>query len=294
MEIKEIKLSKKKNTEDFVRSYFPNFIVKLISKLHLKTLHKKMKFYFKYGTTDFFDGVGFEVTTVCNRRCSYCQNSVYDRGLPKNSKIMDFELFKKVIDELVLIDYAGPIGTTSYCEPLVFKDIHIKCTKYIKEKLPKSEVILISNGDYLTIDVYNEFVDAGVDSLILTVHEGFKSPNIPNLKKYLEENGDNRIKVVFKEIDQDKQALSNRGGVVKPKIVNYSPPCIYSSPINISWDGYLNMCCNEYLFKYTFGNVKDKTLLEIWNSEGYKRFRKDVRNRDFKLPICKKCVGIDK
>ena len=51
---------------------------------------------------DSFDQVHtiyIETLTACNLRCSYCPNSVYERGLMKNNEEMDTELFYKIIDE---------------------------------------------------------------------------------------------------------------------------------------------------------------------------------------------------
>ena len=42
--------------------------------------------FIKYGTADMFDDIDIETTTFCNRRCSYCPNSLFDRGLKENEK----------------------------------------------------------------------------------------------------------------------------------------------------------------------------------------------------------------
>ena len=40
-----------------------------------------------------FELLGIETITACNRRCSYCPNSLYDRGLLSNMKKMKTELY---------------------------------------------------------------------------------------------------------------------------------------------------------------------------------------------------------
>ena len=62
-----------------------------------------------HGTVDMFDGISIETTTYCNRRCSYCPNSTFDRGEKKNEKLMEVWLFKKIIDELRDIKYKSII-----------------------------------------------------------------------------------------------------------------------------------------------------------------------------------------
>lgn len=41
----------------------------------------------------------------------------------------------------------------------------------------------------------------------------------------------------------------------------------------IQWDGSVVPCCRDYNAENVIGNVADKTLREIWNSDGYKEFR---------------------
>ena len=48
-----------------------------------------------------------ETTTHCNRRCSYCPNSVFERGSKENTQLIDTALFRKIIDDLAEMGYKG-------------------------------------------------------------------------------------------------------------------------------------------------------------------------------------------
>ena len=72
----------------------------------------------------------------------------------------------------------------------------------------------------------------------------------------------------------------------------------------IKWNGDVVPCMQllhssyTYLFDekrtvygYSFGNIKDKSLSDIWNGEEYSLFRERVKNFDF--PDCTICYGCD-
>jgi sulfatase maturation enzyme AslB (radical SAM superfamily) len=69
----------------------------------LANKYQELNSLLRYGTTDMFIDFDIETITTCNRRCSYCPNSIFERSLPKNEKLMDKELFEKIIDELAEI-----------------------------------------------------------------------------------------------------------------------------------------------------------------------------------------------
>lgn len=48
--------------------------------------------------------------------------------------------------------------------------------------------------------------------------------------------------------------------------------------------------CRDY-HDYVVGNVKERTITELWNSESYKRFRQSVHT-DGLMPVCTRCCGL--
>ncbi len=59
--------------------------------------------------------------------------------------------------------------------------------------------------------------------------------------------------------------------------------------LTIQWDGTVVPCCNIYDKQISFGNVKEKTLKEIWNGERMKGFRKAHILGRGKIKFCKDC-----
>ena len=48
--------------------------------------------------------------------------------------------------------------------------------------------------------------------------------------------------------------------------------------------------CRDY-HDYVVGNIKDKTITELWNSEAYKKFRRSLA-ADGLMPVCTRCCGL--
>jgi radical SAM protein with 4Fe4S-binding SPASM domain len=58
----------------------------------------------------------------------------------------------------------------------------------------------------------------------------------------------------------------------------------------ITWDGDVVGCCNDFLAKYKNGNVRDRHVLDVWNSPAYQRLRAAVHRKDYaSLDVCRNC-----
>lgn len=274
----------------------------------LKYFYTKMKYLIKYRTFDFFNDINIEINTSCNMRCKYCPNHIYERGLIENEKLMDEELFKKIINDLADINFSGRISPQFFGEPLLDKRLTI-FMKYIKEKLPKAKIIIISNGDALTIEKYKELTDAGVFYFIVTQHGNEMNSNMKEIFKYVKKRPKNSEKIrldgfqryqkIKNNIEYQKLDLNvplyNRGGLVDPPIVEYAPNCQFIfNPLVIDHEGNIILCCSDYFSSIKFGNVKDKSIVEIWNCKEYKKIRSEIKKSIYNSDICKKCVGLIK
>lgn len=59
--------------------------------------------------------------------------------------------------------------------------------------------------------------------------------------------------------------------------------------LNINFNGDGILCCNDYYGKKTFGNIADKTLIEIWNTEELHHYRLKLKNKDRNSFLCDVC-----
>ena len=70
-------------------------------------------------------------------------------------------------------------------------------------------------------------------------------------------------------------------------------PCVGPfTHLGIRWDGQVSACCRDWAAVLNFGNVKDNTLEEIWNSDKLNNLRMlHVKGEFEKEPSCLNCDG---
>ncbi|MCU6422208.1 radical SAM/SPASM domain-containing protein [Klebsiella aerogenes] len=232
---------------------------------------------------DIFTALDFEINSHCNLECSYCPAS-FKNGRGKN--LMPIDTFKKAIDDLSKINYSGRISPHFFGEPLLDERLP-DLMRYVRGKLPKSKIIIHTNGIRLSKEKYDACIQAGVDGFLVTKHTTTMPKNIVDIvnSKYAK-HGTLRVRSL------DNITLFNRGGSVKPKKERKMKRCYYlSDEISITHTGNV-VCTNDFGESHVFGNVNERDLLDIWNSEEFKAVRKDIRAGIFNLDMCKKCVGI--
>jgi len=281
-------------------------------KLYLitpKAFRKRVKeFYYKkllhslYGIKhrllygrDFFELIALETTTYCNLTCSFCPNSKHDRGSEKNEKLMDEGVFRKIIDELATINYRGKLALFSYGEPFTDKRMP-RLIAYTRRKLPRTNIQLNSNGFLMTVESYKAAVAAGVDVINVSQYADIMPPNVKKVYEYLKTRPKRENKIKYRIFDQTQ--LSNRGGEIETEssVNDEVPICMYPKAfaLTIDYKGNLVLCCNDYHGNITFGNLGEKTLFDILDNSRFYTIMGEIRRNVYKLPICRKCVGLDK
>jgi radical SAM protein with 4Fe4S-binding SPASM domain len=253
------------------------------AQVHLKRIRRQIHYLFRYGTTDFFEEIELEINTSCNRRCPYCPNSIFDRGLIENEKLMSIEVFQKVVNELSDIGYDGIISPHRYGEPLLDKRLP-DLIRYTKDHLPDARIVLYSNGDFLDKKSYQVLSDSGISMFLITQHGKTMPYGIRELL-----GSELNVPIVFNELEE----LTNRGGLinVSPAKREVRPICSWTESVTIDYAGNVVLCCNDYNSSIIFGNVGEEDLLHIWNNPKYKRLRKELQKGLYDLPLCQKCVG---
>lgn len=239
--------------------------------------------FMQYEDRYFFHTVSFEISVYCNRKCWYCPN--VDNETP--NEFMSFDIFKKSIEELKKINFKGIIHYNLYNEPL-FDDRLQEFVKYTKEHLPKTTRILLSNGDILNEENAKQLIDAGINKMVITIHDKNPEKNLKRLapvKKLLKEK-------IHIQTSYDLY-LSNKAGMVdvkdQKKQANYKI-CPLVRSLVITKNGDIIICCNDYYRKYVMGNIMKSDILTIWNS--YSDIRKKLLKDNIAVfDICKKCLN---
>ena len=271
------------------------------------------------------------ITNICNLECTFCARTILvDEDKFREPAHMDFELYKKIIDE------AAEIGTFSINlnllnEPLINPEL-VKMIKYAKMK-GIVDVHFHSHGGLLTEKKSLELIDSGLDKLLVSLDSTKKESYeklrvlsnfdsvISNLKRFKEmrdsrQNLQPLIKCNFIEfpgITQEEMKENLEFGLTLADCVGfqeYIDPTntigenkVYKSDykssfacqqpftrLSIAEDGTVSPCCLDHEFDLSVGNVKTKSITELWKSKEMEMIRNTQKNGKFyEIPRCRNC-----
>lgn len=223
--------------------------------------------------------IELNITDICNRKCSFCPQS--HEFVPDN-KFMNLEVARKISQDLQDANFDGVIAICGYGEPLLHKKII-----QIVESLSPHKVEVITNGDYLNQDIVEKLESAGCSMILVSLYDGHHQ--IEKLKSLNSNIVDYRRRWFSEENDYGL-ILTNRSGALESyKKIDISSPCNYLMySMFIDWNGDVLLCCQDWSRKVKFGNVNEKNLLDIWNSDEMNYYRKIHLNGRDVFP-CKNC-----
>ncbi len=240
--------------------------------------------------TKLFKRVEIEINTGCNRTCPNCVNSVltnqkkpnfvrkkqWDKYLKnkQNPKFIKNKLYKKIINELVELGFAGRISYHFFSEPLLHPDI-TTLIEFSHEKLPGCEQLLYTNGDLLDGPKYDLLIKAGVDRIVITNYD----------ERLIPEREKQTIRSV-KDL-----TLTNRGGILSVIKKPLSQPCYSPSErLMIDCEGNVLLCYEDAFGVQNIGNIKQKPIFKIWYSKKYDNLRIILKKgKRYKVTPCKFC-----
>ncbi len=254
-------------------NYFLEKIIRKISKYKAK----------KEGL---FSTTNIETYGFCNRKCKFCFNN--DRFPNRDEGIMDETLYYKIIDEFSSLHYTGRISPQFYGEPLLDKRI-VKFIAYARKKNPFAYIKFASNGDKLTEELLVELINNGLGKIYITNYNDLENENCLKLSQKYQYHVTYRNYKDIKWVNRAGQLYKNK------KNKNANKPCLRpSTQLVINWKGNVLLCCNDYYEKYIFGNVKNESILKIWNSNSFKNYRTILKEKGGrkKIEICKNCDAI--
>lgn len=246
-----------------------------------------------------------ELASVCNLQCPMCYTISPEFKAKVNTKLMDFDLFTKLVDECA----AGNVYSIRLSfrgESFLHKRI-LDCVKYAKQKGIK-EVSTLTNGLRLDEEMFKEMMEAGIDWITISfdglgeTYEQIRRPakyeraveKISNYDKIKKEVG--RVKPVVKiqsilpAIEKDPQSFYDVFAPITdmvsanplidflqskkdmPKIENFSCPQIYQRLV-VGADGLCMMCANDEEGKVIVGDANTQSIHEIWHGEEMTRVR---------------------
>ncbi len=260
--------------------------------------------------------IQIETTIACNATCWFCPQKYATR----RPMFMEERVWKKIIDE------TRGIGATYrpfiLNEPFVDKRM-TKIIKYIKED-PTAVVEFNTNGEPLTPKRADEIIDAGVDAVRFSV-DGFHRETFDEARgisydkvyanvEYFIKAANNSGKDILTEVrmirlpgtEQEQEEFRDYWTARNPTQVLFTDlyrypwegqtealnlPCLkIIDQMFFYVDGRATLCCWDSKERQIVGDVKEQTVMEIWNGEVMRHCREllDAGKRS-EIHLCSRC-----
>lgn len=243
----------------------------------------------KNGLYPLFQQVLIETRTDCNNNCPFCPHHFNDKPLG----IMNWDTYKRIIEELVNIGFSGRVALMVSNEPLL-EDRLIEMIDFAKSKSSRLFLDITTNGKLLTLDYVDTLFSHGLDNLNVNDYRGDRSifPDkvssnlIPILEAY-----QHNPKLTIQKRSLADETLPNYGGNIPQVFTSNSASCFCNFPFRklvIDYSGNVILCCNDFLSVTNMGNIHEKSLIECWNSPQFNRYR-DSLIVNKRIGLCSKC-----
>ncbi len=251
----------------------------------------------------------------CNRRCTFCPNSL------SRKVFLSDDLFMKVVRELSSGGFENAFLFGRYHEPLADPIIYDRVA-IARHALPKAFLSLNTNGDFLDVDALNRLDISGLDEIkvmqYLPTGRRFTSKDAiarcmrllsrlhlkGRLAKHIED-----VEVRFDVEVAGRMAVSvhsenyfvtglgaDRGGSLQHlSVLSRSSPCFAPYfELNVDYDGSVVPCCNmtsdlSAHKPYIIGNISCDSLTSIFFSERARHIRATVSQPHPSLSPCRHC-----
>ncbi len=245
----------------------------------LLTVYLRLRF---YSGRDLPVAVEIETDWRCNRHCWYCPR-------PNHGTAMTEELFRKIILDLKAWGFKGRVSLHGYNEPLL--DLRLcEFIKFIKVNLPKSPVVIYSNGDLLTKEMMSQLAAAGMDKIMVSIHQPTSDEELFRLTQIAGEYPN--IQLMDFRDGYRKFALWNRGMETLANKIGRTKKysrCYFVYICAVSSNGRVVLCCQDGSQDNVMGNLNIDSIKDIWESSEFKNVRRQISQGRFTLPVCKSC-----
>lgn len=232
-----------------------------------------------------------ETTNGCNAKCLMCPQ----RYMKREVKIMSFENFKKILDNVMKNYDIEWLIMSGFGEPFADKGI-IDKIKYVNEKYPKLKIDIFTNAGLLTEKIAYELSELRLKRITFSVNGTKESYNKvmgldyektkKNILYFLDQKNKRKNQVlinismmILKENEKDAQEFikfwkqhadsvriyypSDWAGVLKENLGEQKIPYDRKQwPCSALWthivvhsNGEFIICCRDYESKVQFGNL---------------------------------------
>ena len=153
----------------------------------------------------------------------------------------------------------------------------VKWKKKMNSSTPHTifQFLVVKPNEHQIDEIYKLAEEIGIDEV-----------KLKTAQVYEYEKGNDLIPTIEKYARYKKNSDGTYS--VKNKLLNHCWKLWHACVI--TWDGLVVPCCFDKDAQHRLGDMKNKSLKEIWQGEDYDKFRKQLlRGRD-QIDICKNCT----
>lgn len=276
----------------YLRKIFPNLCSNLYLSMQRKLSDSPNKRYMKMDDSDKIVPLFVNIETInkCNGFCSFCCCNV--REDKRIRKVMDEDVFKKIIDDLSEINYNGVITLNINNEPFLDEKL-IDKFRYVRKKIPNAYSYIYTNGSLLTLTKIDTIIKEHLlDELVVNNYSVKYKLNKPNKRLYNHLKTKNLDFKITINLRYCHEVLSNRANTSPNKdgkkiIKSYCS--IPFTDLNIFPNGNVGICCCDTKEITNFGNVIDDNIIDIFNNNKFQNLRMKMINGRDSNEFCKYC-----
>lgn len=270
-----------------------------------------------------------ESSSRCNIRCVMCLNKEADATDKGN---MDFDLFRKVIDEArghvndVYLHHRGE----PMMNPRFFDMIRYARDAGVRTRFHTNGTMLNEERCRDLLDARPDLVSFSIDGFQKQAYEAVRvgakfETTVENVRRLLKMRREARQrapyvvieKIAFNrgeppeiraeagalrktflsdgadEVIEKKEYAWSVAGNPEPAACERRTVCTFPwYAAVICWDGTVTPCPQDFDARLRMGSMRDSTLREIWNGDAYRDHRRRLAHDLDSLEICRKCDRI--
>jgi len=250
-----------------------------------------------------FNQVNIETFSYCNRACSTClretdSNFRYD-GKQKIQKYLDSDIVYKIIDELKKMKHFVPICFNFFNEPLADK----RTPEFVNYANKAGfQTHMNSNADYLNDEIAKQ-LDGKLNYMNIALYDlrnkdgkerelMVRTEQISKMFKKTKLNFLNDQEHIITHFEPHKKKELNR------LIEKYkNAPCTYECQwrLLVTYTGEMVLCCEDIQGNWDLGNIRHKTINELWFSDKHQEIVKTLSRKGGRgsYEYCQSCpMGI--
>lgn len=218
--------------------------------------------------------ISFELSNICNY--SYVHVKCPLNFRPPVS-IMPKKIVMDTLEVLGKYDFSGMVSFHNYNEPGIDPRL-MSFIEQTKLYCPKSCIYFSTNGFYLDQNLLQEYEEAGVNSLHISVYLDDEYRRL------------SRLKSKNMQLQIQRMSFDDRLNYYSCPEKKYNAPCYAPlREIIINSKADVVLCCWDWKYKYKFGNLKDRSLEDILTSKEAVETYNNLSNGARSFDICKRC-----